>query len=79
MVNLVDDWETGDDELLDIVDDTLVPDGEEDGPEDVLDTCPVCGAIFLDFCLSVSAILHHCLWSGFMSHLAITSTRECLC
>lgn len=54
VVNPVSGWETGDDELLDIVDDSQVDD-DENNPENILDTCPVCGAIFVDFCLSVSA------------------------
>jgi hypothetical protein len=54
MISLVGDWEMGDDELLDIADDSRVVDNGEDGPENLLDTCPVCGAIFVDFCLSVS-------------------------
>lgn len=54
MINLVGDWEMGDDELLDIVDDSQVVD-DDASPENALDTCPVCGAIFVDLCLSVSA------------------------
>lgn len=53
--NLVGDWEMGDDEFLDLVDDSQVVNGEDDSPTNVLDACPVCGAIFVDFCLSVSA------------------------
>jgi hypothetical protein len=50
----IGDWEMGDDEFLDLVDDSRAVGDETDGPENVLDTCPVCGAIFVDFCLSVS-------------------------
>lgn len=55
-MNLVGDWETGDDEFLDPVDDSQVV-WDEDSPENILSTCPVCGAIFVDFCLSVSITL----------------------
>ena len=55
-MNLVSDWETGDDEFLDPVDDSQVV-WDEDSPENILSTCPVCGAIFVDFCLSVSITL----------------------
>lgn len=58
-LTLTGDWEMGDDEFLDLIDDSQVFGGESDGSENTLDTCPVCGAIFVDFCLSVSATLHH--------------------
>ena len=75
--NLIDDWEMGDDELLDIVDDSQVVGDEVDSPENVLDTCPICGATFVDFCLSVSATLYSGSWSMFMPpDSATTSTRE---
>ena len=51
MITIVGNWEMGDDELHDLVERFQ---DEEDGVENDLDTCPVCGAIFLDFCLSVS-------------------------
>jgi hypothetical protein len=54
VVTIVGDWETGDDEFLDLVDDSQALGDEDDDSENVLDTCPVCGAIFVDFCLSVS-------------------------
>lgn len=79
MLNLVGDWEMGDDELLDIVDDSRVVDDNEDSLENALDTCPACGAIFVDFCLSVSPLPSHSICSIFMPPcLATTSTRECL-
>ena len=53
-ITIIGDWETGDDEFLDLFDDSQALDGEDAGSENTLDTCPVCGAIFVDFCLSVS-------------------------
>lgn len=53
-MTIVGNWETGDDEFPDLVDDSQVVGDEEDGAENILAACPVCGAIFLDFCLSVS-------------------------
>lgn len=53
MITIVGDWETGDDELLDLIDDSQAF-GGDDGSENILNTCPICGAIFVDFCLSVS-------------------------
>jgi len=55
MMTIVGNWEMGDDEFPDLVDDSQAVGDEEDGAENVLATCPVCGAIFVDFCLSVSA------------------------
>lgn len=55
MTNLVGDWEMGDDEFLGTVDNSQVVGDEGDSSEITLNTCPVCGAIFVDFCLSVSA------------------------
>ena len=52
----VGDWEMGDDEFLDLGDDSQAVGDEEDSPEDILDSCPVCGTIFVDFCLSVSVV-----------------------
>ena len=53
-ITIIGDWETGDDEFLDLFDDSQALEDGDGGSENVLDTCPVCGAIFLDFCLSVS-------------------------
>lgn len=53
VMTTVENWEMGDDEFLDLGDDSQA---EEDSPRGILDTCPVCGAIFVDFCLSVSAV-----------------------
>lgn len=53
MITIVGDWETGDDELLDLIDDSQAF-GGDGGSENILNTCPICGAIFVDFCLSVS-------------------------
>lgn len=58
--NLAGDWEMGDDEFLDLVDDSEAVNDQEDNPENALDTCPICGAIFVDFCLSVSVPFHPC-------------------
>ena len=53
-ITIIGDWETGDDEFLDLFDDSQALDDGDGGSENIIDTCPVCGAIFLDFCLSVS-------------------------
>lgn len=55
MINLAGNWEMGDDELFDILDDSQVAD-DEDSPGNILETCPVCETIFVDLCLSVSAV-----------------------
>jgi len=57
VMNIVGDWEMGDDEFLDLIDDSQAAGDEDDSPGSILDTCPVCGAIFVDFCLSVSVTL----------------------
>ena len=54
IITIVENWETGDDEFLSLGDDSQAMGDEEDSAENILDTCPVCGAIFVDFCLSVS-------------------------
>ena len=56
MMTIVENWEMGDDEFFDLGDDSQAVGDEEDSPKGILDTCPVCGAIFVDFCLSVSII-----------------------
>ena len=54
LMTTVGNWEMGDDEFPDLVDDSQAVGDEADGAENVLDTCPICGTIFVDFCLSVS-------------------------
>lgn len=78
-MTIVGDWETGDDEFLDLVDDSQDFD-DEGGPKNTLDTCPVCGAIFVDFCLSVS-ITPPPLMGPYSSHpySATPSARKRLC
>lgn len=53
-ITIIGDWEMGDDEFLDLIDDSQALGDEDGSSENTLDTCPVCGAIFVDFCLSVS-------------------------
>lgn len=78
--DLAGDWEMGDDEFLDLADDSQAVYDQEDNPENVLDTCPVCGAIFVDFCLSVSATLSPLLMGPYSSHpdSATSSARQWL-
>ena len=80
-LNLIGDWEMGDDEFLDRVDDSRVTDNEESSPGNALDTCPVCGAIFVDFCLSVSTGPSLLLMGPYLSHRhpATSNTHQCLC
>ena len=75
MMTAVENWEMGDDEFLDLGDDSQA---EEDSPS-VLDTCPICGAIFVDFCLSVS-IVSPLLMGPHSSqpYSATTSAHQCL-
>jgi len=77
VITIVGDWETGDDEFLGLVDDSQAVGDEEDSPENTLDTCPVCGAIFVDFCLSVS-VTPPPLMGPFSSHpySATSSTHQ---
>jgi hypothetical protein len=79
MVTITGNWEMGDDEFLDFVDDSQAVGDEEDGAENVLNTCPVCGAIFVDFCLSVSVIPPPLmeLYSS-RPYSATSSTHQCL-
>jgi len=54
-MTITENWEMGDDEFLSLDDNSQAMGDEEGSAENILDTCPVCGAIFVDFCLSVSA------------------------
>lgn len=71
-----ENWEMGDDEFLDLGDSSQ---DVGDDPGDILDTCPICGAIFVDFCLSVS-ITSPPPMGSYSSHpySATPSARQCL-
>ena len=78
-ITIIGDWEMGDDEFLDLFDDSQTLGDEDGGSENTLDTCPVCGAIFVDFCLSVSVtpppLIGPC---SSRSYSATSSARQCL-
>ena len=78
-MTIVSNWEMGDDEFPDLIDNSQAAGEEEDGAENILDTCPVCGAIFVDFCLSVS-VTSPLLMGPHSSHLysAASSAHQCL-
>jgi len=79
VITIAGNWEMGDDEFLDLTDDSQAVGDEEDSPENTLDTCPVCGAIFVDFCLSVS-VASPPLMDPYSSHpySATSSAHQCL-
>jgi len=78
-ITIIGDWETGDDEFLDLFDDSQAFGDEDGGSENTLDTCPVCGAIFVDFCLSVSVTLPPLIGPySSRSYSATSSARYCL-
>jgi len=54
VITIISDWETGDGEFLDLFDDSQALGGEDGGSENILDTRPACGAIFVDPCLAAS-------------------------
>lgn len=78
-MTIVSDWEMGDDEFPNLVDNSQAMGDEDDGAENILDTCPVCGAIFVDFCLSVS-VTSPLLMGPYSSHphSATSSTHQYL-
>ncbi|KAF9647191.1 hypothetical protein BDM02DRAFT_2745020 [Thelephora ganbajun] len=80
VINIVGGWEMGDDEFLNLVDDCQAVGDNEDSLENTLDTCPICGAIFVDFCLSVSITPPPPLMGPYSSrpHSATSSAHQCL-